>query len=172
MGTEPKHETVREETAQDRALLRHCIAVLAYRGSKPLREATPEFVTYDTGEGRTPLHILSHVSDLMHWALTLASGEGQGKNSTPGSWQDEVNRFYSSLAALDEYLASNAPMRAEIPRLLAGPVADALTHVGQLTLLRRMAGTPTIGENYFAADIETGRVGPDQSPAVKPFRTG
>ena len=57
-------------------------------------------------------------------------------------------------------------MKAEIPRLLAGPIADAMTHVGQLALLRRMAGVPTIGENYFAADIVTGRVGPDQSPPV------
>jgi hypothetical protein len=80
-----------------------------------------------------------------------------------------VPRFFASLAALDAQLASDAPLQCDIRRLLAGPIADALTHVGQLMMLRRMSGDPVYGENYFVAEITTGRVGPDQAPPVRSF---
>jgi len=153
----------------DRELLRHALAVLAYRGAKPLRNAPASFAGFDTGGGNTPLTIIAHISDLLDWALSHARGEGRWTSAKPGTWDAEAARFHASLAALDAYLASEAPVRAEIPRLLAGPIADALTHVGQLMMLRRMSGSPVYGENYLVADIVTGRVGPDQAPPKKPF---
>ena len=114
--------------------------------------------------------ILGHLGDLMDWALTLCEGEAKWVGISAPDWPAGVTRFYASIAALDAYLASEKPVAAEIPRLLAGPVADALTHVGQLALLRRTTGSPTIGENYYAADIVTGRVGIEQAPARRPFR--
>lgn len=153
----------------DRELLRHALAVLAYRGAKPLRDAPASFASFDTGGGHTPLTILAHLSDLMDWALSHARGEGRWRGATPGGWETEVARFHRSLAALDDYLASDAPVRAEITRLLQGPIDDALTHIGQLMMLRRMAGSPVYGENYFVADIVTGRLGPDQAPPKRPF---
>ena len=154
----------------DRELLRHAVAILAYRGAKPLRAAPASFGGFGTGEGgNTPLVIVSHLGDLVDWALSHAKGEGRFPRTTIGTWDAEVARFHASLAALDAYLASEAPVRAEIPRLLAGPIADALTHVGQLMMLRRMAGSAVYGENYFVADIVTGRLGPDQAPPRKPF---
>ncbi len=149
--------------------MRHALAVLAYRGGKPLRGASPAFAAHDTGGGHTPLVILAHIADLMAWALRHVKGEAKWVSATPVSWSAEVDRFYSTLGALDTYLASDAPIRCELGRLLAGPVADALTHVGQLMILRRMSGAPVYGENYFVADIVTGRVGPEQSPPVRPF---
>jgi hypothetical protein len=154
----------------DRALLRHALAVLAYRGGKPLRDAPGSFATFEGG-GQTPLRILGHIADLLDWALSICRGQEKWPSVELGTWDAEVSRFYASLAALDAYLGSDAPIHAEIPRLLAGPIADALTHVGQLAMLRRMAGAPTIGENYFRADIVTGRVGPDQSPPARPFKS-
>ena len=153
----------------DRELLRHAVAVLAYRGSKPLREAPAAFVDYDTGGGQTPRHVLAHIADLLDWTLSHARGEGRWTGVDPGPWDAEVARFYASLAALDAHLGSDAPIQAEIPRLLAGPIADALTHVGQLMMLRRMTGSPVYGENYLVADIVAGRVGPDQAPPRRPF---
>ena len=85
------------------------------------------------------------------------------------SWDEQVARFYASLAALDAYVASDQPIRCELTRLMAGPITDAINHVGQLMMLRRMSGSPSYGENYFVADIVTGRVGPEQSPPVRPF---
>jgi hypothetical protein len=145
------------------------VAVIAYRGGKCLREAPRAFVDHDSGDGRTPRHIVAHLADLMAWTLSMANGENRWRSDEPGAWDREVERFYSALAALDAYLGSEASVHAELPRLLAGPIADAFTHVGQLAMLRRMAGAATVGENYYVADIVTGRVGREQSPARKPF---
>jgi len=154
----------------DRELLRHTLAALAYRGAKPLCDAPASFASFSTGPGgNTPLTILAHIGDLLDWALSHAKGEGRWKSATPGSWDDEAARFHRSLGALDDYLASDAPLGAEITRLFQGPIADALTHVGQLMMLRRMAGSAVYGENYFVADIVTGRLGQDQAPPRRPF---
>ena len=153
----------------DRELIRHLLAVLAYRGGKPLRNAKPEFASFDSGGGQTPLRILAHLGDLMDWALTHLRGEPRWVEAPLGAWDGQATRFFASLGALDAYLASDEPIKCDLGRLLAGPIADALTHVGQLMMLRRMSGEPLYGENYFVADIRAGRVGADQAPPVKPF---
>ena len=153
----------------DRSSLRHAIAVLAYRGGKAMRGARPEFAAFDTGGGHTPLVVAGHLSDLLDWALSHARGRGKWVSAPLQDWAAQVARFHAALAALDNYLASDDPVHCELHRLLQGPVADALTHVGQLMILRRMSGDPVHGENYFAAEIETGRVGEDQAAPVRPF---
>ena len=153
----------------DRDLLRHLLAVLAYRGGKPLRNAKPEFAGFDSGGGQTPLKILAHLGDLMDWALTQAQGKPRWVEAPLATWNEQVPRFFASLAVLDQYLASDAPIQCDLGRLLAGPIADALTHVGQLMMLRRISGDPVYGENYFVADIVVGRVGFDQTSPVKIF---
>ncbi len=154
----------------ERDILRHCLAILAYRCGKFIRSAPASFACYDTGGGTTPLRILSHISDLLDWALSMSRGAGRWAAATPSDWGSEVMRFHAALAALDNYYASEEPIRAEVPRLLQGPIADALTHVGQIAMLRRMADAVVIGENYFVADIVAGRVGPEQTPPRKPFQ--
>ena len=126
----------------DRALLRHALAVLAYRGGKTLRGAPETFPAFATG-GRTPLQTVGHLADLLDWSLSIARGAERWSAAPPQAWEAAVDRFYASLALLDAHLASDAPVKAEIPRLLQGPIADALTHVGQLAMLRRMAGAPS-----------------------------
>ena len=153
----------------DRDLLRHCLAVISYRGGKCLHGAPSSFAEYDSGGGKTPLKILGHMSALFDWTLSLAEGAERWPNGTLGAWEDEVVRFHASLSALDDCLASERPVQAELTRLLQGPIADALTHVGQLAMLRRMFGSPIVGENYFVADMAMGRLGPDQALPAKPF---
>ena len=149
-----------------RQLLRHCLATLAYRCRKVVAETPEGFATFAAGQGtRTPVAILAHVADLVDWAGWLAKGQKGGKNSTPGSWESEVARVYDNLAALDRLLASSDPLAVPAERLFQGPLADAFTHVGQIALLRRLAGAPVRGENYFRAEITMGRVGWDQAPA-------
>ena len=154
-------------TEQD--FFRHLLATLAYRGGLCLRDAPEAFVGYDTGNGKTPRAILAHLGDLLDWTLTIVQGQGRWQASEPQAWELEVARFHGGLARLDAFLASGAPLHAEWTRLLQGPLADALTHVGQLALLRRMAGCPAKGESFYAAEITAGRVGPDQAPPRKPF---
>ncbi len=147
-----------------RALLRHTVATVAYRGAKVVRHAPAEFADFRGGPTtRTPVQILAHMGDLYDWALWMARGEHRWRNSTPLAWNEEVSRFFAALAAFDAYLAGAEPLRRPAAMLFQGPVADSLTHIGQLAMLRRLAGSPVRAENYAKADIATGRVGAEQS---------
>jgi hypothetical protein len=150
-------------------LLRHTLATIAYRGGKALRGATPAFASYQASPGiRTPAQILAHMGDLLDWACCLADGRHQWRDSSPLAWDQEIARFFRALEAFDRRLASSVPLGCPAEKLFQGPVADALTHIGQIAMLRRMAGVPLKGENYFQADITPGRVGPEQrAPKVE-----
>jgi hypothetical protein len=151
-------------------LLRHTVATVAYRGGKALRGAPAEFGDYQAGPGgRTPVQILAHIGDLFDWALTLADGREKWHNAAPQPWEQEVARFHISLQAFDRRLASGDPLGCSAGKLFQGPIADALTHVGQIAMLRRMAGCGIRGENYSQAKIAAGRVGADQETPVFEF---
>jgi hypothetical protein len=156
--------TVATSVDAKRDFLRHTVATLAYRGGKAVRGAPTGFAARRVGETtRSAVEILAHIGDLLDWALWLAKGQHVWKDTAPQSWEDEVKRFFDGLQRLDAYLASDAPLGWPPEQLFQGPIADALTHVGQIATLRRVAGSPVRGENYFRADIVTGRVGPAQS---------
>ena len=147
-----------------RELLRHATATLAYRGGKALRGAPPDFSSFRVKDGtRSAGEILAHVGDLLDWALSLARGAQAWRDSKPQTWNADVARFFVGLGKLDAYLASAAPLGCTVEQLFQGPIADALTHVGQIAMLQRLAGSPICGENYMAADIKAGCVGPEQS---------
>lgn len=153
-----------------RELLRHTVATLAYRGGKTLRGAPQGFASFRVSEKtRTPGQILGHVGDLLDWALSVAKGKEEWHNRTPLPWEKEVERFFSALAVFDDYLSSGQPLASPAEKLFQGPIADALTHIGQIAMLRRLAGSPVRGENYFRAGITTGRVGADQPAPVREF---
>jgi hypothetical protein len=150
--------------------LRHTLATIAYRGGKTVRGAGPDFATFGSPETtRTPAKILAHIGDLMEWALSMAEGNRKWNDSPPLPWEEECERFFRTLQKFDDYLASGKPLQVSPEKLFQGPIADALTHIGQLAILRRMAGVSIKGENYFAAEIVAGRVGPDQPSPRKEF---
>jgi hypothetical protein len=147
-----------------RELLRHSLATLAYRGGKAVRNASEGFAMFQADNGvRTPGQILTHIGDLMDWGLSMANGKREWHDSKPLPWKEEVERFFASLKKFDDFLASNEPMQAPPEKLFQGPIADALTHVGQIAILRRLAGAAVKGENYYKAEIVVGRVGADQA---------
>ena len=153
-----------------REMLRHTVATLAYRGAKAVREAPDSFASFKASETtRTPGQILAHIGDLLDWALSIAKGAETWNNSEELEWNKEINRFHMALEKFDEFLASDAALSASCERLFQGPIADALTHVGQLTMLRRIAGAPIKGENYSSAKIEAGRVGSEQATPKREF---
>jgi len=153
------------ETISARDLLRHSVATIAYRAGKIVRDAPQGYVDFEAGKNcRTPIQILAHIGDLFDWALAMAKGKPEWHSSEPLSWPDEVQRFFDSLKRFDDYLAGPEQLHASPDKLFQGPVADALNHVGQLAILRRLSGVPIRGENYYKADIAAGRVGKDQPP--------
>jgi len=148
-----------------RVFLRHTVATLAYRCSKALRGAPDSFAEFKAGPStRTPIEILAHIGDLLDWVLSQAEGQERWRSYDYSSWEVEKRRFHSALAAFDDYLASERPLHKPAERMFQGAVADALTHTGQITMLRRLAGSHVRGENYSRADIQIGRVGPEQAP--------
>ena len=155
----------------DRAFLRHTVATLAYRGGKTLRDAPAGFGGFVIGDqkSRTPAEILAHLGDLFEWVLSQAQGAEKWKPKPAGEWDADVQRFFEGLAALDAYLASDAPLAVPAQQMFQGGIADALTHVGQIAFLRRLAGAPVRGENYYRAEITVGRVGAEQSSRRREF---
>lgn len=150
----------------DTEFLRHTLSTVAYRAAKTMRGAPPSFAAFRPApDANTPLQIVAHMGDLFDWALSMAQGKTKWNDSTPRDWASECDRFFTALKRFDDMLASGEPVPYELTRLFQGPVADALTHTGQLAMLRRLHGTPMKGESYNRADIAIGRVGSDQTPA-------
>jgi len=163
-------EKALDAMAGERQFLRHAISTLAYRAGKVLRDAPSGFASFKLGEAsRTPSQILAHMGDLFDWALSMAIGEEKWSDSEPIAWDDESARFFEALGRVDAYIASDRPLSCSCGKIFQGPVADALTHVGQLAFLRRLAGNSVRGENYTRAEIMVGRVGPEQSPSRREF---
>jgi len=158
------------DDSAERQFLRHCLATLAYRGGKAIRDAPPGFAKFRAGaESRSAGEILAHMGDLFDWACALVEGRSFWSDSTARAWPAECERFFAALARFDALLSADEPLGSTPERLFQGPIADALSHVGQLAMLRRLAGSPVRGENYFKAEIAAGRLGPDQAAPVREF---
>jgi hypothetical protein len=156
------------DTARD--VLRHLAATLAYRAAKVLRDAPVGFVTMTVAaSARRPVQIVAHMADLMAWGESLARGEYVWKAGGGEDWATEVQRFFDGLAALDRQLAAAPPSAESVAQLIQGPLADALTHVGQLAMLRGLHGAPVRPESYARAEIVSGRVGVEQAAPVREF---
>ncbi len=154
----------------DHGMLRHAVATMVYRGAKTLRDAPAGFAVFRVKpESRTPVEIVAHMGDLFDWALSMAKGQEIWRTSPSQEWDREVARFYASVKEFDTYLANSSTVACPLDRLLQGPIADAITHVGQLAMLRHLFGAPIKGENYFKADISIGQVGPNQPAPRKEF---
>ena len=153
-----------------RALLRHFLAALAYRTQKALREAPEGFGSFRAGANvRTPAEIVRHMTSVLGFARTFFVGGRYRPNELP-SLRDEIGRFHDMLQDLGRHLEAGSPlldgMSAE--RLLHGPLSDAMTHAGQLAMLRRLAGAPVAPEDFSVADISPERLGSTQPQPAQP----
>jgi hypothetical protein len=154
----------------DTTLLRHLVATLAYRAAKVLRDVPTGFAEFSIGpKTRLPVQIVAHMADLMGWAARMAEGEYLWRAEGTRDWDTETRRFFDGLAALDQVLATGAPPGNAPEQLIQGPLADALTHVGQLAMLRGAAGAPVRPESYPRAEIVAGRVGLEQAAPGREF---
>lgn len=160
----------RNEANANRNLLRHMLATLAYRGGKALRGVPDHFAEYRACDSvRAPSQILAHIADLLDWALSQVKGKETWHDSPPLPWTEGTSRFFAALQALDSYVASDAPLARNVPQLFQGAIADAFTHVGQINILRRLAGCPVRAENYSRAEIVIGRVTDEQAAPTREF---
>jgi len=152
----------------ERALLRHYLAALVYRTRKAVNGAPPTFGTFQAGQQtRSPQDLVRHMASVLGYACTFFVGGTYRAELLP-TLEDEMTRFHGIVAELADHLISGSMQEVSDAQLLQGPLADAMTHAGQIALLRRLAGSPIPPENFAYADISVDRLGPDQSPAVRP----
>lgn len=157
-------------TREQRNLLRHFLAALAYRTQKALRDAPADFGSFRAGSGtRTPAELICHMTSVLGYARTFFVG-GHYRPAPLPSLTEEVQRFHELLSDLGSLLERDTPLQEQMTaeRLLQGPFSDAMTHAGQLALLRRLAGKPVAPENFIVADIDAQRLGSQQPDPVSP----
>lgn len=157
-------------TDDERRLLRHFLAALAYRTQKALRGASPEFTDFDAGsQMRTPKELVRHMTSVLGYARTYFVG-GQYRPAPLPSMKEEVARFHEMVESLASHIDNGDPLldQTSAERLLQGPLSDAMTHAGQLAMLRRLAGEPVPPENFIVADVDAARLGIDQLSPVSP----
>ncbi|HVF47349.1 MAG TPA: hypothetical protein VNA17_07275 [Pyrinomonadaceae bacterium] len=155
---------------EKREILRHFLAALAYRTQKAVRGAPEDFGSFSAGkETRTPAELVRHMTSVLGYARTFFTGGSYRPEPLP-DLSDEVGRFHEMVAAIAVHLDQGSPFLENLTpeRLLQGPFADAMTHAGQLVMLRRLAGDPVAPENFIVADIDANRLGPDQAAPVSP----
>lgn len=152
-----------------RIMLRHFLAALAYRTQKALRDAPPDFGDFQAGERtRTPRELVRHMTSVLGYARTYFVGGRYWPEPLP-TLEDEIARFHSIIGTLAEHLEREDPMIGIAPeQLLQGPFSDAMTHAGQLAMLRRLAGAPVPPENFIVADISVDRLGVEQALPASP----
>lgn len=157
---------------EKRRLLRHFLAALAYRTQKALRGAPENFGRFEAGhQVRTPAELVRHMTSVLGYARTFFIG-GRYRAEPLEDLAAEVRRFHAMLEDLARHLASETELRTTTEeRLLQGPFADAMTHAGQLAMLRRLAGSPIPPENFIEAAVDAQNLGPDQPQPVSPDAT-
>ena len=153
-----------------RLLLRHFLAALAYRTQKALRGAPGDFASFSVAEGaRTPAELVRHMTSVLGYARTFFVGGRYWPDPLP-SLPDEILRFHEMVQDLAKHLEVGTPLLQDMTpeQLIQGPFADAMTHAGQLAMLRRLAGSPVAPENFVVAEIDPQRLGPEQAEPVSP----
>ncbi len=161
--------TARAKMDDKRQMLHHFLAALAYRTQKALRDAPAAFASFEAGRGlRTPHLLVLHMDSVLGYALTYFEG-GEYRPEQQPDFQSEVLRFHGKLEALARHLEAGTPFHGTTPeRMLQGPFSDAMTHAGQLAMLRRLSGSPVPPENFIVAEVSSSNLGPDQPPPVSP----
>lgn len=154
---------------EKRIILRHYLAALAYRTQKALRDAPESFADFRVKpEVRTPHELLYHMTGVTGYARTFFEG-GTWRPEKMPTLKKEISRFHEILESLGAHLDMESPFNGTTPeKMLQGPFSDAMTHAGQLIMLRRLFGSPVPPENFIMADIDPMNLGPDQPAPASP----
>ena len=150
------------QNTTEREFLRHTLATVAYRGLKSVLGAPDEFGEFRPGPtSRSAVEILAHIGDLLQWGIFMDQGEWRWEDHGPLGWPEEVQRFQRLLKEFDQQLSRPSSLSFGVEKLFQGPIADSLNHIGQINMMRRLAGYPVRGESYARANIRIGFLEPD-----------
>ncbi len=154
---------------EKRQMLRHFLAALAYRTQKALRGAPSDFSSFRAGHNvRTPHELIRHMDSVLGYARTHFIG-GTYRPPEFSEFKEAVLHFHGVLADLARHLELGTEFKVITPEvMLQGPFSDAMTHAGQLAMLRRLAVNPVPSENFIFAEISVENLGPDQPLPAAP----
>ncbi len=154
---------------EKRQLLHHFLAAIAYRVQKAIRGAPAGFEHFRAAPGvRTPHELVCHITNVLGYGRTFFVG-GAFPSRVPTNWTEDLNALHEMLEDLGRHLVTGASLRATTEeRLLQGPLSDAMTHVGQLAMLRRLAGSPVRPEDFIMAAVSANNLGQNQPNPVSP----
>jgi hypothetical protein len=151
-----------------RSLLRHFLAAIAYRAQKALRDAPDSYANFQAGMSvRTPHELVRHMTSVLGYARTLFLG-GVWRPQILPVFHDEVARLHEVIEDLGRLIETGQAPGISPEQLLQGPLSDAMTHVGQLAMLRRLSGAPVAPENFVFAKVNATNLGPHQPPPTSP----
>ena len=137
-----------------RQMLRHLVATILYRYRVAVENAPSSFGDFRAAaDANTPGAILAHMTYLMEWSAGLFRGESGRPELTVLPWLPAQHRFEVAVDELDRAILAADLSTVKWEMLLQGPLTDTLTHIGQITMLRRLAGAPVTGGGYFRAPI-------------------
>jgi len=138
--------------------LRHTLSTIAYRFKKSVKNVNVEFGNFTAGKGsRTPNEIINHMYHVLSAARSYILEE-QFEKEMPEklNLKLEIDRFNLELRNIDNVLAEKELGINYSKRLLQGPFSDILTHIGQISMLRRLSNDPIEGEDFSSATIQKG----------------
>ena len=93
------------------------------------------------------------MTGVIGYARTFLHG-GDFEPPRLGSFAEEIARFHETLSSLsDDFADPTLTARITDEQFLQGPLADAMTHAGQLAMLRRLHGSPVPSENFIFAKV-------------------
>lgn len=142
-------------------LFRHFLATIAYRFEKTVKSATDPYKDFEAGSGvRTPKAIINHMTHVLLYAKGAIQGMPLKRLDQPDplTFEEEISRFYDNLKELDQLTDNQHSISLQALKIiLQGPLADIMTHIGQLAMLRRLGGRSIKGESFMRAPIETGK---------------
>lgn len=154
---------------EQRNLVRHFLAALAYRTQKALRDAPPEFAEFRVAPlVRTPHELIRHMDGVLGSARSYFIG---GIYEVPyfPEFSEAVAHFHETLTDLAHHLEIGTELHEiTLERVLQGPCSDAMSHAGQIAMLRRLAGSPVPPENFIFAAVSADNLGPEQPLPVAP----
>jgi len=151
-------------------MIRHLTATVAYRFAKQVKAAPTHFATFDAGNDVvSPVKIVNHITVVIRFAQQLIDKTIKPTAPKTKNISEAAEIFHNALQLLDEMLLERDIEEKVLCQIIQGPLADALTHIGQLSTLRRLSGAPVYSENYMLADIQSGRVGATQTISEHQF---
>lgn len=157
MGERPSTITMYPQRKDANGVVMRLLDGLGYRFQWATEGLTAEDAAFTPGQGCMTIgELAEHVWGLVNWVHISMLGEGLGESPAPDieTGRRQICRMLYALRTYVSAIDQESLFAIEINGLpfwhiVNGPLSDALTHTGQIALLRRLNGNPVPKHNVF-----------------------